>query len=97
MNPLIPFFQGCIQPDGQSFDAWPEQSLLDSMEQGGIAWPSSCRSGICRTCICKVVEGQVHYDAGESSLSPEEQQEGWALPCMARPVGDVVLKDAFGE
>ncbi len=95
MNPPMPFFQGCVQPEGQTFDAWPEHSLLDSMEQGGIAWPSSCRNGSCRTCIGQMRAGQVQYSVEWPGLSAEEQQEGWVLPCVAHPVADVVLQDPF--
>lgn len=97
MNPSIPFFQGCIRPDNQTFDAWPEQSLLDSMEQGGIAWPTSCRSGSCRTCMGRLLEGEVRYEMEWPGLLAEEKAEGWILPCVARPVGDVVLQDPFSD
>lgn len=95
MNPPMPFFQGCVQPEGHTFDAWPEHSLLDSMEQGGIAWPSSCRNGSCRTCIGQMRAGQVQYSVEWPGLSAEERQEGWVLPCVAHPVADVVLQDPF--
>ena len=36
MNTEIPFFNGRIAPEGGSFDAWKTQSLLDSLEQGGL-------------------------------------------------------------
>lgn len=97
MSHTIPFFQGCIQPDGQTFDAWPEQSLLDSMEQGGIAWPTSCRSGSCRTCMGRLIKGEVRYEMVWPGVLPEEKAEGWILPCVARPVSDVVLKDPFSD
>jgi len=35
-NPL--FFTALVQPEGLTCDAWPEQPLLLSMEQGGIDW-----------------------------------------------------------
>ncbi len=92
MTPQIPFFTGRVDPDGQTFDAWPEQTLLDSMEQGGIDWPSSCRAGSCRTCMCQLLEGQVRYDMEWPGLLAEEKAEGWILPCAAKPLGDVVLK-----
>jgi ferredoxin len=91
----IPFFNACIAPDGGSFDAWKTQSLLDSLEQGGLQWPSSCRSGTCRTCIGQLVSGQVHYEMAWPGLTAEEKAEGCVLPCVARPVGDVVLQDPF--
>ena len=91
----IPFFNARIDPDGGSFDAWKSQSLLDSLEQGGLQWPSSCRSGTCRTCIGQLVSGQVHYEMAWPGLTAEEKAEGCVLPCVARPLGDVVLRDPF--
>ena len=85
MNTEIPFFNGRIAPDGGSFDAWKTQSLLDSLEQGGLQWPSSCRSGTCRTCIGQLVSGQVHYEMEWPGLTAEEKAEGCVLPCVARP------------
>jgi len=86
------FFTGCSEPDGQQFDAWREQSLLLSLEQGGIDWPSSCRNGTCRTCIGQLVEGQVRYEMEWPGLSAEEKAAGCVLPCVAYPCSDLRLK-----
>lgn len=90
-HPASPFFTGQTQPDGQTFDAWPEQPLLQSMESGGLDWPSSCRNGTCRTCIGKLQSGQVRYQIEWPGLSSEEQAEGYVLPCVAYPCSDVAL------
>ena len=86
-----PFFIASLAADGQQVDAWTHQPLLASLEQGGIDWPSSCRNGTCRTCICQVVSGTVRYDIEWPGLSAEEKIEGYALPCVAFPCSDVVL------
>ena len=86
------FFTGRSEPDGQQFDAWREQSLLLSLEQGGIDWPSSCRNGTCRTCIGQLVEGQVRYEMEWPGLSAEEKAAGCVLPCVAHPCSDLRLK-----
>ncbi|MDZ7863222.1 2Fe-2S iron-sulfur cluster-binding protein [Acidovorax sp.] len=91
-QPAIPFFTARIEPDGAQCDAWPEQPLLVSIEQGGIDWPSSCRNGTCRTCIGQLMEGRVRYDIEWPGLSPEEKAEGCVLPCVAYPESDVVLQ-----
>ena len=93
-----PFFTARLSPSNQQCDAWADQSLLDSMEQGGLDWPSSCRNGTCRngtcrTCIGHLVSGSVHYAVEWPGLSPEEKAEGCVLPCVAIPDGDVVLQD----
>ena len=97
MSPDIPFVQGRIEPEGASFDAWKQQSLLDSIEQGGLRWPSSCRSGSCRTCLSTLLTGEVRYEMAWPGISPEEKAEGCVLPCVAFPVTNVVLKDPFSD
>lgn len=88
-----PFVIAKLTPSGQQVDAWGDQSLLDSLEQGGVNWPSSCRNGTCRTCIGKLVSGQVRYEIEWPGLSAEEKNEGYVLPCCAYPDSDLVLQD----
>jgi ferredoxin len=85
-------FIGHTAPNGQQFDAWSNQALLLSMEQGGMDWPSSCRNGTCRTCIGQLEDGQVRYEIEWPGLSAEEKAEGYVLPCVAFPCSDVRLK-----
>ena len=87
-----PFFIASLEADGQQVDAWTQQPLLVSLEQGGIDWPSSCRNGTCRTCIAQLVLGEVRYDIEWPGLSAEEKVEGSALPCVAFPCSDLVLR-----
>ncbi len=54
--------------------------------------PSSCRSGTCRTCVCRLVSGEVSYTIEWPGLSAEEKAEGYVLPCVARPTSNVVLE-----
>ncbi len=94
MNPKDspPLFIARVEPDGHQFDAWTNQPLLISAEQGGIDWPSSCRNGTCRTCIGLIEQGQVRYEMDWPGLSAEEKQEGYVLPCVAYPCSDVVMR-----
>ena len=86
-----PFFIAQVEPAGQQVDAWPQQSLLNSLEAGGVDWPSSCRNGTCRTCIGHLLHGTVRYEIEWPGLSAEEKAEGCVLPCVAYPVSDLVL------
>ncbi|MFZ4480891.1 MAG: 2Fe-2S iron-sulfur cluster-binding protein [Rhodoferax sp.] len=85
-------FTGRTEPGGQQFDAWSNQPLLVSLEQGGLDWPSSCRNGTCRTCIAQLVRGKVSYQIEWPGLSAEEKAEGYVLPCVAFPCSDLALK-----
>ncbi len=68
-----------------------EQSIFRSMAAAGIEWPESCRNGTCRTCLALLLEGAVVYDIHWPGLSAEEKAANYCLPCIARPVADVVL------
>ena len=89
-----PAFRGLLQDTGAAFAAPPDQSLFASMRQAGIDWPVSCRNGTCRTCIGRLLAGRVAYDIRWPGLSLEEKHEGYCLPCIARPLGDLVIQRA---
>ncbi len=89
------FYTGRTEAFDQTFDAWADRPLLQSMEEGGVDWPSSCRNGNCRTCIGQLHSGTVRYDIEWPGLSQEEKEEGYVLPCVAHPCSDVVLKEGY--
>jgi ferredoxin len=66
--------------------------LLEAAEMSRIELPSSCRNGTCRTCVCRLVSGEVAYTIDWPGLSAEEKAEGYVLPCVARPMTNVVLE-----
>lgn len=62
-------------------------SLLELAEENGISPDFSCRAGICGSCACQLLSGQIEY--GEEPLEP--LPEGKILLCCARPVGAISL------
>ena len=56
-------------------------TLLEFAEQQGLTPEFSCRSGICNSCACDLLEGSVRYD--EQPL--DTPAEGKVLICLARP------------
>lgn len=92
MNRTAPFFSGRLGAGGPEFDAWPDRPLLQSIEEGGLDWPSSCRNGTCRTCLGHLASGEVSYSVDWPGLSAEEKASGCVLPCVAWPLGPVVLQ-----
>jgi ferredoxin len=83
-----------ITPSERQFVATPDATLLAAAEHAGIALPSSCRNGTCRTCICKLISGTVTYSIEWPGLSLEEKQEGYILPCVAKAKSDLVVEQA---
>ena len=83
------------EPDGLQVDAFSDQPLLVSLEQGGSNWPSSCRNGACRTCIGQLHSGQVRYQVDWPGITTEEQNDGCVLPCIAYPCSNLVLRQGY--
>lgn len=83
--------QLCIEPQGWCLPVPAGQTLLEAAQQAGVRLARSCRNGTCRACLCRLVSGAVRYRVEWPGLSAEEQAEGWTLPCVALPEGDVVI------
>jgi ferredoxin-NADP reductase/MOSC domain-containing protein YiiM/predicted pyridoxine 5'-phosphate oxidase superfamily flavin-nucleotide-binding protein len=64
------------------------ESILDLAEHHGLNPDYSCRSGICRTCMCELVEGEVEYI--EEPLNAPEP--GCILICVSKPKSKLVLE-----
>jgi uncharacterized protein len=57
------------------------ETLLELAEKHGIESSSSCKIGVCKTCECELLEGEVHYDFSPASFPAE----GKILLCCAKP------------
>jgi ferredoxin len=81
-----------VEPAGLQYDVEGDLSLLEAAEMSRVQLPSSCRNGTCRTCMCRMLSGEVRYAIDWPGLTAEEKAEGYVLPCVARPLSDVVLE-----
>jgi ferredoxin len=86
-----------IEPAGFEFYADTDTPVLLAAEAAGIDMPSSCRNGTCRTCICQMTSGEIRYTTLWPGVSPDEKDEGWILPCVAEPVGNVTLRVPYAK
>jgi hypothetical protein len=70
---------------------WPgeAENLLGFAEEQGLKPPFSCRAGVCGTCRCRVVEGEV------VTIAPPTAPvgDGEALICISRPASERVVLD----
>ncbi|WP_245152280.1 1,2-phenylacetyl-CoA epoxidase subunit PaaE [Allopusillimonas soli] len=67
-------------------------SILDAALAQGVELPYSCKGGVCSTCRCKVVEGEVDMDAN-FALEDYEVARGFVLCCQSFPVTDRLVID----
>jgi ring-1,2-phenylacetyl-CoA epoxidase subunit PaaE len=54
--------------------------------------PYACKGGVCGTCRCRIVEGEVHMDRAYA-LEDDEIAAGVRLACQSHPLGDHVVLD----
>lgn len=69
-----------------------KDSVLDSALAQGIELPYSCKGGVCSSCRCKVIEGEVDMDAN-FALEDYEVARGFVLCCQSFPVTDRLVID----
>jgi ferredoxin len=80
-----------IQPGGWRVPLPAGRTLLQAALDAGVRLPSSCRNGTCRSCLCRLLGGQVHYQIDWPGLLADEKADGWILPCVAIASTDVVI------
>lgn len=86
-------FTARVTGHGPVFKAPAALPLLLAAEHAGVLLrDSSCRNGTCRTCLCRLVSGQVVYRIDWPGVSLDEKREGFILPCVAYPASDVVIE-----
>lgn len=69
-----------------------EQSILDAILEAGVPAPFSCKTGNCKSCAVKVLDGTPkHRDACLSGTEKSEQQ--LMCPCVSRATSDHLTLD----
>jgi ring-1,2-phenylacetyl-CoA epoxidase subunit PaaE len=69
-----------------------KESLLEAGLRAGIDMRYSCKGGVCSTCRCKVMDGEVEMDVNYA-LEDYEVARGFVLSCQSFPVTDKVVVD----
>ena len=63
------------------------EHVLDAALNAGLDLPYSCKAGVCCTCRCKVIEGQVEMEKN-FTLDAAEVAQGFVLSCQAKALTD---------
>lgn len=67
-------------------------SILDAALDNAIDAPYACKAGVCSTCRCKVLEGEVEM-LSNHALEDYEVEKGYVLSCQSFAVTDKVVVD----
>lgn len=77
--------------NGRTFEASPDETMLEAARRQGLVLEHSCRVGRCGVCKAPVLAGATRPLGSEESLSPAEQAQGLVLTCARAASTDVRL------
>lgn len=81
-----------IEGAERSFEMSKGQSVLDAALANGQDAPYACKAGVCSTCMCKVLEGEVEM-LSNHALEDYEVERGYVLSCQSYPLTDTLVVD----
>lgn len=92
IDPACAAYTVALRPSDWRFESRAQATVLLEAQRAGLRLPSSCRNGVCRACMCRMLRGHVDYVVQWPGLSSDEKDEGWILPCVAQARTDLVIE-----
>lgn len=85
-------FSVVLAREGKTIEIAKDQSILDALEANGFVVPSVCREGVCGSCECTVLEGDI--DHRDVILSQDEKAANQTMMlCVSRARGNRLVLD----
>ncbi|MEL6532461.1 MAG: 2Fe-2S iron-sulfur cluster-binding protein [Pseudomonadota bacterium] len=81
-----------LDGESRSFTMDRDVSLLEAAITNKVDAPYACKAGVCSTCKCKVLRGEVEMLANHA-LEDYEVEQGYVLSCQAFARSDDVVWD----
>ncbi len=70
--------------DDTAYASTTGETVLDTLTRNGATVPSSCRSGVCQTCLMRAVDGAVPPES-QKGLKDTLRARGYFLACQCMP------------
>lgn len=81
-----------LQRSDKQLQVRADQTILDAMLDAGVAAPYSCKTGICKTCVVKVLDGTPEHQ--DTVLSDAEKTDSKLMcPCVSRATTETLTLD----
>lgn len=82
-------FKVTLAKNGQVIDVPADRSILEALREAGEKTVSSCESGTCGTCKCRLIEGEVDH---RDLVLMDEEKNDYIMICVSRAKsGDLVI------
>ena len=78
--------------DTSTVTADKDQSILEAALASDLDAPFACKAGVCSTCRCRVIEGEVEMLTNHA-LEDYEVEKGYVLSCQSYALTDRVTVD----
>lgn len=73
-----------------------DTSVLEGALENALDAPHACKNGVCSTCMCKLIKGEVEMMANHA-LEDYEVEAGYILSCQSFPLTDEIEVDYDGR
>jgi ferredoxin-NADP reductase/ferredoxin len=80
-----------IRYDDNDYPLLEKETVLDCLARHEVDVPSSCRSGICQTCMMQAVKGRPPASA-QKDLKPTLVEQNYFLACICQPEEDLEIR-----
>ncbi len=77
-----------IKYKGKSYRCEDDETVLACLHRKHANVPSSCHSGVCRTCMMRAISGSPP-PASQQGLEPELVEQGYLLACVCHPTEEL--------
>jgi len=81
--------------DGESLPLSEGETVLECLERNGCTVPNSCRSGVCQSCLLKVLDG-TPPDSAQKGMKETQRAQGYIYSCLCVPEDDLTLAPPDG-
>jgi ferredoxin-NADP reductase/ferredoxin len=79
-----------VRFDGCTYECGAQQSVLDALTAHGAPIPSSCRNGVCQTCLMQAVDGLPPAQS-QNGLKDTLKEQNYFLACSCYPESDLTV------
>lgn len=74
-------FKVTLAESGREIDVPADRSILEALRDAGEKTVSSCESGTCGTCKCRLIEGEADH---RDLVLMDEEKDGYIMICVSR-------------